>query len=174
MNFKQKLAQWMYGRRGMDDFARFLLIASLVLIVLSWIVGGALQSFVWALGLACLVYCYIRVLSRNIYKREQENAWYLQKQTAVLRWFVSLKERWQQRKDYRFFRCPSCHTLLRVPKNKGKLLLTCRKCGNRFEKKTLRYIKMRKPPGSGGFFICSRVIVMVSRTCRTEARTTHT
>ena len=136
MNFKQKLAQWMYGRRGMDDFARFLLIVALVCIVFSWILPGVFQSIFWLLGLASLVYCYIRTLSRNLYKREQENLWYLKKKNGVVRWFVCLKERWQQRKDYKFFRCPECNTLLRVPKNKGKLLLTCRKCGNRFERKT--------------------------------------
>lgn len=136
MRFKEKIAQFMYGRRGTDDFSRFLLIATLVMIVLSWLFGGVLQSVFWLLGIACLVYCYFRILSRDIYKRQKENAWYLQKKTAVAKWFRSLKDRWQQRKDYRFFRCPSCHTLLRVPKGKGKIQLTCRKCGNRFERKS--------------------------------------
>jgi len=126
----------MYGRRGMDEFSRFLLIAVLVLIVLSWMTTGLLRSIIGIAELAGLVYCYIRVLSRDIYKRQKENAWYLQKKMAVKRWLVSLKDRWQQRKEYRFFRCPSCHALLRVPRKKGKLLLTCRKCGNRFERKT--------------------------------------
>ena len=136
MKFKQKLAQFMYGRRGMDEFSRFLLISVLVLIVLSCVTKGFLRSVIGLLEIAGLVYCYVRVLSRNIYKRQKENAWYLQKKAAVVRWFSSLKDRWQQRREYRFFRCPSCHALLRVPKNKGKLLLTCRKCGNRFERKT--------------------------------------
>lgn len=136
MRFKQKLAQFMYGRRGMDEFSRFLLIAVCVLILLSSFFGSLLRSVFSLLELAGLVYCYVRVFSRNIYKRQRENAWYLQKEKAVLRWFRSLKDRWQQRKDYKFFRCPSCRTLLRVPKNRGKLLLTCRKCGNRFERKT--------------------------------------
>ena len=136
MKIKEKLARFMYGRRGMDEFSRFLLVAVLVLIVLSWLTGGILRSLLGILELAGLVYCYVRVLSRNIYKRQKENAWYLQKKVSVLRWFSSLKDRWQQRREYRFFRCPSCHALLRVPKNKGKLLLTCRKCGNRFERKT--------------------------------------
>ncbi len=138
MKFKQKLAQFMYGRRGTDDFSRFLVIAALVLIILSWIFSkvGVVKSLFYLLGLAALVYSCFRIMSRNIYKRQQENSWYLKKRAAVKRWFRSLRDRWQQRKDYRFFRCPSCHTLLRVPKNKGKLLLTCRKCGNRFERKT--------------------------------------
>ncbi len=136
MKFRQKLAQFMYGRRGMDEFSRFLLIAVCVLVLLGSFLPGLLHSLVSLAAMAGLVYCYIRVFSRNIYKRQRENAWYLQRRNAVLAWFRSLKDRWQQRKDYRFFRCPSCHALLRVPKNKGKLLLTCRKCGNRFERKT--------------------------------------
>lgn len=136
MRFKEKLARFMSGRRGMDEFSRFLLIAVLVLIVLSWFTGELLRSILFLLELAGLVYCYFRVFSRNIYKRQKENAWYLEKRRAVADWFRSLKERWQQRKDYRFFRCPACRALLRVPKNKGRLLLTCRKCGNRFERKT--------------------------------------
>lgn len=136
MKFKQKLAQFMYGRRGMDEFSRFLLIAVIVLIVLSSLTLGFLRSIIGLLEMAGLVYCCVRVLSRDIYRRQKENAWYLQKKAAVQRWFASLKDRWQQRREYRFFRCPSCHALLRVPRNKGKLLLTCRKCGNRFERKT--------------------------------------
>jgi Flp pilus assembly protein TadB len=136
MKFRDKVAQFMYGRRGTDDFARFLLVVTLVFIVLSWLTGGILKGIFQIIAIAALIYCYVRILSRDIYKRQQENAWYLKQKQAVRRWIQSLKDRWQQRKDYKFFRCPSCHTLLRVPKGKGKLLLTCRKCGNRFERKT--------------------------------------
>jgi len=136
MKFREKIAQFMYGRRGTDEFSRFLLIVTLVFIVLSWIFRGVLNSIFSLLTIVSLVYCYFRILSRDIYKRQRENAWYLQKKTAVQKWFRSVKERWIQRKDYRFFRCPSCHALLRVPRGKGKIQLTCRKCGNRFERKS--------------------------------------
>jgi len=136
MKFREKIAQFMYGRRGTDEFARFLLIVTLVFIVLSWFFRGLIQSLFSLLTIASLVYCYYRILSRDIYKRQKENAWYLQKKAAVQKWFRSLKDRWTQRKEYKFFRCPSCHSLLRVPKGKGKILLTCRKCGNRFERKS--------------------------------------
>lgn len=136
MKFREKIAQFMYGRRGTDEFARFLLIVTLVFIVLSWFFRGVIQSLFSLLTIVSLVYCYYRILSRDIYKRQKENAWYLQKKAAVQKWFRSLKDRWTQRKEYKFFRCPSCHSLLRVPKGKGKILLTCRKCGNRFERKS--------------------------------------
>ena len=136
MRIKQKLLQFMYGRRGVDEFSRATLILAIAAFVLSCIFKGILSSLFWLIAVASIVYSYYRVLSRNIYKRQQENEWYLQKKNVFKNWLASLKDRWNQRKDYRFFRCPSCRALLRVPKNKGKLLLTCRKCGNRFERKT--------------------------------------
>ncbi len=138
MNFRQKIAQFMYGRNGYDAFNQFLLIAAIVLMALGMllsrvpVLGLVLSILEWTL----LIYCLFRTFSKDIYKRQQENVWYYTKRQAFGRWFRSLKDRWQQRKDYKFFRCPSCHALLRVPKGKGKLLLTCRKCGNRFERKT--------------------------------------
>lgn len=136
MRFRERIARFMYGRRGTDEFSRFLLIVTFALLVLSWIFKGIVETILEAAAFAALVYFCVRVLSRNIYKRQKENAWYLEKRRAVERWFRCVKDRWQQRKEYKFFRCPSCKALLRVPKGKGKLLLTCRKCGNRFERKT--------------------------------------
>lgn len=138
MNFRQRIAQFMAGRNGYDAFSMFLLAAALICMVLARVfarvpfVGLVLELLYWA----ALIYCLFRAFSRNIYKRQRENAWYMKKRQGVLLWFRSLKDRWQQRKDFKFFRCPSCHALLRVPRGKGKLLLTCRKCGNRFERKT--------------------------------------
>ena len=136
MKFREKIARFMDGRNGTDDLGRFLLIVSLVLVVASMLIGGLAGSILWVLVLVALIFCYFRILSRNTYKRRNENEWYLRRKNAVSRWFKSLKDRWNQRKEYKFFRCPSCHALLRVPKGKGKILLTCRKCGRRFERKT--------------------------------------
>lgn len=138
MKFRQRIAQFMYGRNGYDDFSRFLLFAAIALMVLGLLFARVpfLAMVIQLAEWAALVYCVFRAFSRNIYKRQQENAKYVEKRQVFMNWFRSLKDRWQQRKDYKFFRCPSCHALLRVPRGKGKLLLTCRKCGNRFERKS--------------------------------------
>lgn len=136
MKFRERLNRFMYGRYGMDPFGRFLLIAAFVLVVVSMFTGGVVNAVLWALGLAALVWCYARMLSRRHDKRRRENDKYLRAKSAVKRWFDSVKTRWSQRKEFRFFRCPSCHALLRVPKGKGKIQLTCRRCGNRFERKS--------------------------------------
>lgn len=136
MRFRERIARFMYGRYGMDPLGRFLLIAALVLLVASMFFGSVANLVLWLLGLAALVWCYVRALSRRYDKRRAENDKYLRAKGAVTRWFSSVKTRWTQRKEYRFFRCPSCHALLRVPKGKGRIQLTCRKCGNRFERKS--------------------------------------
>jgi hypothetical protein len=37
---------------------------------------------------------------------------------------------------HRIFKCPQCKQALRVPRGKGKILITCQNCGHKFEKKT--------------------------------------
>ena len=47
-----------------------------------------------------------------------------------------LRERWKQRKDYKFFSCPSCRAVMRVPRGRGKIRIVCHKCGNTFTGKS--------------------------------------
>lgn len=136
MNLRERIARFMAGRYGMDPLGRFLTIVAMALLVLSMFFSRVMHTIFWVLALASLVYCYVRMLSRRYDKRRAENEVYLSAKGAVQRWFASVKTRWSQRRDYRFFRCPSCHALLRVPKGKGRIQLICRKCGNRFERKS--------------------------------------
>ncbi len=134
---KNWLMNLMAGRNGADQFCRFLSYASLFFLALSLFASGSpVASAALVLALAGLVYSWFRALSKNIYRRSQENAAYLRIKDRALGRFGSLIARLKQRKDYSFFRCPSCKALLRVPRGKGRLNITCRKCGERFTKKT--------------------------------------
>ncbi len=134
---RQRLAAFFAGRYGMDSLSKLTLVLALVAAVLSQVVPSAAVSVIfWAVAIVLLVVTYWRMLSRNVQKRYEENQRYL-RATGRLRFFSRGRvERFRLRKTYRFFRCPSCHILLRVPKGKGKIQITCRKCGNRFTKKT--------------------------------------
>ena len=46
-----------------------------------------------------------------------------------------LKLRWRDRKEYKYVRCDNCKNVMRVPKNKGRIKIKCRKCGNEFIKR---------------------------------------
>ena len=73
---------------------------------------------------------------RTVSRRRAEHSTYPDRPYAARSYFRSLGERWRQRRDYKFFRCPQCRTLLRVPRGKGKIKIVCRKCGNSFIRNT--------------------------------------
>ena len=137
---KQKLMQFMYGRNGVDHFSRFLIYLVLALIILRLLIGGLLDGAVgallWYVSIVLLVYAYFRIFSKNTSKRRAENAKYFQYRTRLINGFKNWQERRSQSNDYCFFRCPSCKAMLRVPRGKGKVRVTCRKCGTAFERKT--------------------------------------
>ena len=141
---KQTLRSFMNGRHGADQLSMALLWTGLIAYLLGTIFSGVQGFFLWPLlgilltlaGIAAYVLCIFRMFSRNVAKRRAENAKYMRKTYSIRMWFRSLGERWRQRREYKFFRCPGCGTLLRVPKGKGKIKIVCRKCGNSFIKHT--------------------------------------
>ena len=125
--------RFMAGRYGSDQLNRFLSFLALALLVLNLFFRGAL---LWVLAVAALLLCYVRMFSRNLDKRRAENARYLRLRYKITGEVRGWMDRQKQRRDYRFFRCPDCRAMLRVPRGKGKIRVTCRKCGNAFEKRT--------------------------------------
>lgn len=126
------LRRFMAGRYGVDQLTWVLLGVSLVLSLLSRILqAGIFGLLCWAV----LFYCYFRILSRNIYARQQENQkmlqlWYRLKNSSGTRRTM------QDRKENKVFVCPTCKQKLRVPRGKGKINITCPKCHTSFIKKT--------------------------------------
>ena len=97
---------------------------------------GSAGPFLYLLALALLGLIYFRMLSRNVYKRQEENANICAPQYKAARRLRPVKERWKQRKDYKFFTCPSCKAVMRVPRGRGKIRIVCHKCGNTFTGKS--------------------------------------
>ena len=127
------LARFMIGRYGVDQFYFALCIVAVVLGVLSSIPRLGLLYIVSCIF---LFYALFRMLSRNIHKRRRENDIFLRYWWPVRRSVTSWYRRFKSRKTHRFFKCPGCKNILRVPKGKGKIQITCPKCGERFERKT--------------------------------------
>ena len=71
----------MQGRYGVDDLSRFTMGVALVLIILAMfanIFSRTVGSTLDILGVAAIVYAYIRIFSRNIQQRYAENQKFLQ------------------------------------------------------------------------------------------------
>lgn len=124
--------RFMSGRYGFDQLNGFLCILSLILVVL----GAWLSGFLYWLGLALLLWCYYRIFSRNIQKRYAENMKYLSLRNQAKDWLARQKLRFDQRKVYRYFKCPHCKQSIRVPRGRGRISITCPKCGTSFIKKS--------------------------------------
>lgn len=137
---RDKLARFMYGRYGVDQFSKFLLQSTLVLCVLSVVFSlfriSLLSSLCYWISLVLIVYSYIRIFSRNITKRYNENQKFLYKKMAFDRKFKSEKSIMMQRRYYHFYRCPSCNQRIRIPRGKGKIEIRCPKCSMTFIKKS--------------------------------------
>lgn len=126
----------MAGRNGNDQLNNFLLVFTLVLMLAGSFAGGAVGRYIMIASLLLLALCYFRMFSRNVYRRREENGKYMRLKYKVSAWLRLRKERWVQRKDYKFFTCPSCRTTLRVPRGHGKIKIVCRKCGVSFTGKS--------------------------------------
>ena len=111
-------------------------VLTLILLCVSMFVHGYASRILWSLAVLGLIVTYFRMFSRNVYRRQQENGAYLRQRYKVTSAWRGAVDRWHQRRDYRFFKCPSCRTRLRVPRGKGKINIVCRKCGTSFQRKT--------------------------------------
>ena len=126
----------MAGRYGRDEFGIFILILSYVLFIVSLFTGGVVTAILYYIGFIGIIYCIFRMLSKNVYKRRQENYKYLKIKNKFTGWFRKKKNRIEQSKTHRFFRCPGCGVTIRVPKGKGKIEITCPQCRKSFIKKS--------------------------------------
>lgn len=133
---REKLARFMVGRNGNDQLNLFLMGLALALLLIAAIFNDSLGRIAYVLVFALLGYAYFRMFSRNIHKRQEENGKYIRARYRFSAAMRLRRERWVQRKDYKFFTCPSCKTTLRVPRGHGKLKIVCRKCGNSFTGKS--------------------------------------
>ena len=134
MNF---LRRFMAGRNGTDQLSLAILIVSIILNVVSGMIRIAIiSSIVYSLAAAILIIGIFRILSRNIERRRAENAVFMRHWNKVRNYFRRQADKLRQSKTFRFFKCPACKNNLRVPKGKGKIYVTCPRCGERFIKKT--------------------------------------
>ena len=116
---------FMAGRYGTDRLNMVILSVGLVASLLSVLIKFAPVNLVlFFLSYGMMFWAIFRTLSRNTYKRYQEN-----------RRFLQLGGRAKDR-EHRYFDCPKCRQMVRVPRGKGKISITCPRCREKFVKKT--------------------------------------
>ncbi len=133
MRVRERMRGFMTGRYGADQLSRVYLGITMACLVISLFTKW--QIF-YMIGIVLLVYTYFRIFSKNISKRYEENQKFLnwRYQLAVKR--NRRKTQWEQRKIYRYFKCPGCKQKVRIPKGKGRVAITCPKCHMEFIRKS--------------------------------------
>ena len=133
MNFLRNLGarivsgmrRFMMGRYGSAKLNTALLMTGVVICLISAIVPFAILKLIaMALCYGLMFWAISRMLSRNTYKRYQENRKYLQ-------FIERIKDR-----QHRYYDCPRCRQQVRVPRGKGKISITCQKCTEKLIRKT--------------------------------------
>ena len=137
---KMALQRLMYGRNGSDQLGRTAIVAALVLDVVSMFVirNRHLQLvgiLLYWVAMALLLYAIFRAFSKNLYKRREENSKFLQWTWKVKNGRSTAKARHADT-AHKYFTCKNCKTICRVPVGKGKVIITCPKCGAQIHGKT--------------------------------------
>ena len=119
------LRTFMVGRYGTDKLNMVILSAGLAACLVSAFVDSVkVNLLLTGVSYGLMIWALYRSFSRNTYKRYQENRKFLQ-------FFDRLKDR-----EHRYYDCPKCRQVVRVPRGKGKIAITCPKCREKFVKKT--------------------------------------
>lgn len=130
---KQKTYQFMQGRYGLDTLGNFLLWTGMILIIINLFVRNVfLEILVWVL----VIYTYIRILSRNYERRNAENTWFLDHTQGWRDRYRRFMAHARIRKTHHIYTCPGCGQKIKVPKGKGRIVITCPKCRIEFTKKS--------------------------------------
>ncbi|AQM58905.1 hypothetical protein [Clostridium baratii] len=136
-----------YGSYGFDILSIFLLIVSMFL---------NLNKYTHLVGTLLILFVIYRAFSKNIYKRSLE----LNKFTSLVNkilgkfgkrlpenlprtsldhipyLFNSIKYKINQKFKYKIVKCPKCNQKLRLPRGKGNIIVTCKRCSHEFRIKT--------------------------------------
>lgn len=133
-NFRYKLMEFMNGRYGTDKLNLAILVC--------WIIFGFLSIFIhnifYSLFLLIFPVLYIfRFMSRNVYKRSNENRIFLECFGKIKNWCSLQLRKIKDIKTHRYIKCPNCKANMRVPNKRGKHTVCCPKCHRDFQKRIL-------------------------------------
>ena len=119
------LRRFMMGRYGTDKLNMVILGTGLVISLVSMFFRVPVVNLLLTVVAYILMgWAIFRTLSRNTYKRYQENRKYLMLLQRI------------KDKEHRYFDCPRCRQQVRVPRGKGKIAISCPKCKEKFIRKT--------------------------------------
>ncbi len=130
--FQAWLNNVMRGRYGNDSLNQAISIVAIVLWIINFIVkNNILQTVV----LVLMILTIVRSFSKKWAKRNAENQKYLNATMPIRRYFKVVKRNFDD-KGYKYFLCPTCKTMVRIPRGRGKVEIKCPNCQRKFDRKS--------------------------------------
>lgn len=130
---RERFMRFMQGRYGMDQLGNCLVWVTLIAFVINLFVDFA--PLYW-LAVILLIFSYSRMLSKNYARCSAQNRCFLDKTKGIRAYLAKMASRQAMRKYYHIYTCKNCKQKIRVPRGKGKIIVTCPKCKYEFMKKS--------------------------------------
>lgn len=130
-----KIQRFMIGRYGIDRLWKALIVFYFIALIIANIFYRFSKITYWAffvLATAIVIFAIFRVFSKNIEARRSENESWLRFEGNIRQKFMFEKNKFSQRKTHKFVKCKKCKKVLRLPKHKGKINVTCPHCQSSF------------------------------------------
>lgn len=131
--FLYNFRKFMYGRYGVDQLTRGLIVFALILALISTFTGNIA---IHLLSYIPILFAIFRALSKDIQRRTKENFIYTQMTAKLKSKAKNLALVMFGTKTHKYYRCSRCKQMIRVPRGKGKICITCPKCRQEFVKRT--------------------------------------
>ncbi len=137
--------QFFQGRYGIDKLNQVLLIGALAIYAVSLFFRKTVYPYAIMnlFYVVLMVIVLLRMFSRNLYKRQAELNKYMLLENGFVNFWRNIGNKSRSnvvdiksRRQYKYLSCPQCMQKLRVPRGKGKLRVTCTKCGCKFQTKS--------------------------------------
>lgn len=147
MKFLNKLQQFMYGRYGLDDLGKFLFKIYFILLIINIFVKSYVLTIIEFIIVVIVLY---RFISKDIYKRSNENVKFRKIKKKLLKPFLNIKRNFKD-KDHVYKKCHHCKTTLKLPlpNKRGIKKVKCTNCKKRnkfliFKKVKIELIRDKK------------------------------
>ncbi len=127
-----RLQRFLQGRYGADKLFYGMTIVCIMLAFINIFIRSLiLQLVIYGI----LILAFIRIMSRNIEKRSEENRKFCAVWNKLAGKFRLMKRMWNDRKTHSYVSCPQCRKVLRLPKKKGVHTTKCPNCLHSFQVK---------------------------------------
>lgn len=131
---KDKIKNYLQKVYGVDFFSKTMIVFALILSLINLKFKNRVVEII---TMILIVYFGIfRVFSVNKYQRMIENQKFAKAVKPMTDFFEKYKIRAVNSKDKKYIKCPNCKKEMKIPRNKGKIKVTCPHCGHKFVKKS--------------------------------------